>query len=197
VPLDVIDEQVAEPGSAMQAGFRAWIARRFGPQLERLGWAAAAGEDDPTRLRRAALVRLLGGVAEAPAVLAEARRRLDVYLADRGALEPNLADPVVFDEALGSILRYSLAEVAGQICSVHRLVQAVARDRMTADQAATAATSAVTLVFHNYWAASEAMAGMQETHFRKNLAIMGGAILLYLTGGGRFSLDNWLRQSNR
>jgi len=58
-------------------------------------------------------------------------------------------------------------------------------------------TSAVTLVFHNYWAASEAMAGMQETHFRKNLAIMGGAILLYLTGGGRFSLDNWLRQSNR
>src|SRR6266852_3329251 len=61
-------------------------------------------------------------------------------------LPPDLADPVVFDEALGSILRYSLAEVAGQICSVHRLVQAVARDRMTADQAATAATSAVTLV---------------------------------------------------
>ena len=94
-PLDLIDEQVAEPGSAVQAGFRAWIARRFGPQLERLGWAAAPGEDDSTRLRRAALVRLVGGVAEAPAVLAEARRRLDAYLADRSALEPNLADPVV------------------------------------------------------------------------------------------------------
>src|SRR5881409_2160236 len=94
-PLDLIDEQVAEPGSAAQAGFRAWIARRFGPQLEQLGWAAAPGEDDSTRLRRAALVRLVGGVAEAPAVLAEARRRLDAYLADRSALEPNLADPVV------------------------------------------------------------------------------------------------------
>src|SRR5439155_252169 len=42
-----------------------------------------------------AVERLVGGVAEAPAVLAEARRRLDAYLADRSALEPNLADPVV------------------------------------------------------------------------------------------------------
>ena len=117
-PLDLIDEQVAEPGSAVQAGFRAWIARRFGPQLERLQWAAAPGEDDPTRLRRAALVRLLGGVAEAPAVLAEARRRLDAYLADRSALEPNLADPVVAlaarvgDEALYDRYRAAVAAAA-------------------------------------------------------------------------------------
>src|SRR5438034_853502 len=114
-PLDLIDEQVAEPGSAVQAGFRAWIARRFGPQLEQLGWAAAPGEDDPTRLRRAALVRLVGGVAEAPAVLAEARRRLDAYLAERSALEPNLADPVVSlaarvgDEALYDRYRAAVA----------------------------------------------------------------------------------------
>src|SRR5438094_2258955 len=117
-PLDLIDEQVAEPGSAVQAGFRAWIARRFGPQLERLQWAAAPGEDDPTRLRRAALVRLLGGVAEAPAVLAEARRRLDAYLADRSALEPDLADPVVAlaarvgDEALYDRYRAAVAAAA-------------------------------------------------------------------------------------
>jgi puromycin-sensitive aminopeptidase len=36
----------------------------------------------------------VGGVAEAPAVLGEARRHLDQYLADRGSLEPNLADVV-------------------------------------------------------------------------------------------------------
>jgi puromycin-sensitive aminopeptidase len=94
-PLDLIDEQVAPPGSEVQEGFRDWIAGRFGPQLERLRWDPAPGEDDPTRLRRAAIVRLLGGVAEAPAVLAESRRRLDAYLADRGSLDPNLADPVV------------------------------------------------------------------------------------------------------
>jgi puromycin-sensitive aminopeptidase len=93
--LGRIDEQVVAPGSPEQARFRAWIAARFGPALARVGWTAAAGEEDDVRLRRAALVRLLGGVAEAPSVLAEARRRLDGYLEDRGALEANLADPVV------------------------------------------------------------------------------------------------------
>src|SRR5436309_55714 len=93
-PLDVIDEQIVPPASEVQDGLRTWIAERFGPQLDRLGWEATPGEDDPTRLRRAAVVRLLGGVAEAPRVLAEARRRIDAYLADRSSLEPNLADPV-------------------------------------------------------------------------------------------------------
>jgi len=57
-------------------------------------------------------------VAEAPAVLAEARRRLDAYLADRSALEPNLADPVVAlaarvgDEALYERYRAAVAAAA-------------------------------------------------------------------------------------
>ncbi|HJQ84702.1 MAG TPA: M1 family aminopeptidase [Candidatus Binatia bacterium] len=94
-PLDTIDQQVAPPDGPVQERLRGWIAARFAPQLARLGWEAAPGEDDPTRLRRAAILRLVGGVAEAPDVLAEARRRLDAYLADRTSLEPNLADPVV------------------------------------------------------------------------------------------------------
>jgi len=93
-PLGLIDDQVAAPGSAAQQRFRTWIVRRFGPAFEGLGWTAAAGEGDPVRLRRAALLRLVGGVAEAPAVLAEARRRLDAYLADRSTLDANLADSV-------------------------------------------------------------------------------------------------------
>jgi len=94
-PLGVLDEQVVAPESAEQRALRAWIAARFGPALARLGWTAASGEDDDTRLRRAALLRLVGGLAEEPAVTAEARRRLDAYLADRATLEPNLADSVV------------------------------------------------------------------------------------------------------
>src|SRR5438876_8169307 len=39
-------------------------------------------------------------------------------------------------------------------------------------------TTVVTVLFHNYWAASAAMAGIQETHFRKNLAIMGGLLMV-------------------
>ena len=74
---------------------RSWIARRFGPALSVLGWTSTPSESDEVRLRRAALLRLVGGVAEAPDVLAESRRRLDGYLAERGSLEPNLADSVV------------------------------------------------------------------------------------------------------
>jgi len=49
--------------------------------------------------------------------------------------------------------------------------------------------AAVTLLFHNYWAASGMLAGAQETHFRKNLAIMGGLLMLAYSGPGRWSLE--------
>jgi len=49
-------------------------------------------------------------------------------------------------------------------------------------------TTAVTVLFHNYWTSSEAMAGMQETHFRKNLAIMGGLLILAYSGPGKWAL---------
>ena len=49
-------------------------------------------------------------------------------------------------------------------------------------------TTAVTILFHNYWAATSMMAGMQETHFRKNLAIMGGLLMLAYAGPGKWAL---------
>jgi putative oxidoreductase len=73
-------------------------------------------------------------------------------------------------------------EVAGSLCLV------------TGYQARIAAflmfwyTTAVTVIFHNYWAASGMMAGMQETHFRKNLAIMGGLLMLAYSGPGKWAL---------
>jgi putative oxidoreductase len=50
-----------------------------------------------------------------------------------------------------------------------------------------------TALAHRYWEYPPAQASNQYAHFCKNLAIMGGALALYLTGAGRFSLDNWLR----
>ena len=47
----------------------------------------------------------------------------------------------------------------------------------------------VTVLFHNYWAATGDMAGMQETHFRKNLAIMGGLLMLAYCGPGKWALS--------
>lgn len=54
----------------------------------------------------------------------------------------------------------------------------------------------VTVLFHNYWAATGMLAGAQETHFRKNLAIMGGLLMLAYCGPGRWSLGRPGRQAN-
>jgi puromycin-sensitive aminopeptidase len=94
-PLATIEDQVVADGSPAQRAFRAWIAARFGPAWARAGWDAARGESDDGRLRRAALLRLVGGIAEDATVTAAARERLDGYLADRASVEPNLADSVV------------------------------------------------------------------------------------------------------
>jgi putative oxidoreductase len=51
-----------------------------------------------------------------------------------------------------------------------------------------------TLLAHRYWDVPAAAASNQYAHFCKNLAIMGGAALLYFIGAGRFSLDAWLRR---
>ena len=52
-----------------------------------------------------------------------------------------------------------------------------------------------TAIAHRYWEASPAAIGAQYANFCKNLAIMGGTLLLYVLGAGRLSLDTWLRQS--
>jgi putative oxidoreductase len=80
------------------------------------------------------------------------------------------------------LLAATVVEVAGSVSLV------------TGYQARVAAfmmfwyTTAVTILFHNYWAATSMMAGMQETHFRKNLAIMGGLLMLAYCGPGKWAL---------
>ena len=82
-------------GAAAEAKLRARVARAFGAAFADAGWESAPGERDDDRLRRAALLALVGEVGEAPAVLAEARERCLRFLADRRSLEPNLSDAVV------------------------------------------------------------------------------------------------------
>ncbi len=48
-------------------------------------------------------------------------------------------------------------------------------------------------ISHRYWEFAEAAARRtQESQFFKNLSILGGFVLLFATGAGRFSLDAWL-----
>jgi len=50
-------------------------------------------------------------------------------------------------------------------------------------------TLALALIFHPYWAAAPADAGMQHTLFYEHLSMMGGMLCAVALGGGEWSLD--------
>jgi putative oxidoreductase len=45
-----------------------------------------------------------------------------------------------------------------------------------------------TLISHRFWEYQDAARQMQQTHFLKNVAIIGGFVVLFVQGGGRFAL---------
>jgi putative oxidoreductase len=46
----------------------------------------------------------------------------------------------------------------------------------------------VTVIFHAYWSSPPNSAPLQETHFRKNLAIMGGLLFVAAHGPGKWAV---------
>jgi len=56
-------------------------------------------------------------------------------------------------------------------------------------------TLIATLTSHRYWEFTEAVAQRaQASNFYKNMSMLGGFAALFVCGGGRFSLDGWLRK---
>ncbi len=51
-------------------------------------------------------------------------------------------------------------------------------------------TFATALLGHHYWTMSGPAQAGAEINFFKNISIIGGLLLLYLTGAGRYSVDN-------
>jgi putative oxidoreductase len=47
---------------------------------------------------------------------------------------------------------------------------------------------------HRYWSSPEAQQANQASHFWKNISMMGGQVLLFVTAGGRYSIDALLRR---
>jgi putative oxidoreductase len=45
---------------------------------------------------------------------------------------------------------------------------------------------------HRYWAVEPAQYANQNSHFWKNVSMMGGTVLLFITGAGRYALDSML-----
>jgi putative oxidoreductase len=55
-------------------------------------------------------------------------------------------------------------------------------------------TIIATALAHRYWQYPMPAQVGQYINFIKNLAIIGGLLLLFVTGAGRFSVDGWLRK---
>ena len=47
----------------------------------------------------------------------------------------------------------------------------------------------ITPIYHNYWAAPEAQQRVQKQSFDKNIAVLGGLLVITAFGAGRWSLD--------
>ena len=54
-----------------------------------------------------------------------------------------------------------------------------------------------TAISHRSWAVTDAARRTQESQFFKNLSIIGGFVLLFVTGSGRFGLDSLLRRRKK
>lgn len=95
-PLAFIDDQLADAaGPGTRAEFQEWLWSTFGSAWGKMGWEVKRGESEGHRLRRAALLRLVGLIGEDPAISSAAVERFDRYLKDRSTVEPNLADALV------------------------------------------------------------------------------------------------------
>ena len=48
---------------------------------------------------------------------------------------------------------------------------------------------AVSVMLHNFWTLTGMSAGVMQTQFMKNVAIMGGLLMISAYGAGRWSVD--------
>jgi aminopeptidase N/puromycin-sensitive aminopeptidase len=84
----IYDNVAATPDE--KAALAAWVRRTFAPVYAKLG-SPSPGDSPNTRQLRADLFGLLGYYGKDPAILAEAGRIADSYIADPASVDPTLA----------------------------------------------------------------------------------------------------------
>jgi alanyl aminopeptidase len=82
----------------MRPYYRRFVSDVFGARARSLGWKPKPGEDDDTELLRESLVPFVAREGDEPALVAEATRLARAWLADRGAVDAQIA-PAVLDVA--------------------------------------------------------------------------------------------------
>ena len=91
--LRTIGEYLTTKGT--REAYAAWLTSLLGPALQEVGWPPHQADTDETRVLRAALVSVLGGVARDPGVVSSARETVLGELDAPGSVEPGLLNAAV------------------------------------------------------------------------------------------------------
>jgi aminopeptidase N len=83
-----------ERGLPGKTAFQAYGRSVLAPVLQRIGWDLAPHENEDTAMLRSTLVAALGNLDD-PALIAGAKRRFDLFLANPASLNVNLRDAVI------------------------------------------------------------------------------------------------------
>jgi hypothetical protein len=86
--IATIEDRIAATDEE-RAALQAWERKQFGPVYQAMGPATTDSSQDQKQLR-ALLFAVLGG-AKDPAVIAEARKLAEQYIADQNSVDPSLA----------------------------------------------------------------------------------------------------------
>ncbi|MCM3881775.1 MAG: M1 family metallopeptidase [Vicinamibacterales bacterium] len=70
--------------------FERWVQQLLRPVVDRLGWNPRAQEGDDRKEVRSTVIYTLGYAGGDTGILREARRRMDMYLASAGTLDPSI-----------------------------------------------------------------------------------------------------------
>jgi aminopeptidase N len=75
--------------------FQEWVRKVLSPVADKLGWNGSPQDSEERRAIRSAVLYSLGYAGRDPETIREARRRIDMYLTNTGALDPNLIATMV------------------------------------------------------------------------------------------------------
>ena len=186
-----------------QAAVRKFVIARLSPKFAQLGWETREGDSTTTRQLRTALVSTLGGLGDA-AVLAEARRRFDAFLADPRTLSPELrrtvlgmvarnADAATWDK----LHALAKAEKSSMLRDQYYSLLAMAKDKTLAQRALDlaltdepGATNGAGMISAVSWEHPDLAFDFAVAHREKiNTLVDTTSLARYYPGLGRASID--------
>ncbi|HEX8983797.1 MAG TPA: M1 family aminopeptidase, partial [Bryobacteraceae bacterium] len=80
---------------ALRPNFQRFVRKLYGARARELGWISKPGESGDTRLLRPRIVELVANVGEDPELIAQAEELARKWLADRGAIQADMAEVVL------------------------------------------------------------------------------------------------------